>query len=228
MGYPRVGAAGRLGIRERVSVGRRCAFHGSIHLYTRAHSRPQAHAMSPQQASGGGQAIEVSPSPTLSYSFLYLSIEQDAYLLATLLGHHLTTKSTLARALSIYDSIRRPVANEVARRSLVNGSLFGLQLPDVQSSPSPSSSSSSVPSVLGLKPSPTGPTTPIDFSLPVDFSKIVDFTKKENQGRLEENGRAIKENWRWTWETSVEGDVERAVSELEGWEEVVGEVRARL
>lgn len=72
-----------------------------------------AHAMSPQQASGGGQAIE------------------DAYVLSLLLGHSLTTKATLGRALSIYDVVRRPVANKVAQRSLLNGKYFGLQLPGV-------------------------------------------------------------------------------------------------
>ncbi|KAF4577356.1 hypothetical protein EYR40_009285 [Pleurotus pulmonarius] len=70
-----------------------------------------AHAMSPQQASGAGQAIE------------------DAYVLCSLLGHHLTVASTIPRALSIYDEIRRPIAMEVAERSLINGRLFGLQLP---------------------------------------------------------------------------------------------------
>ncbi|KAJ8496542.1 hypothetical protein ONZ45_g12408 [Pleurotus djamor] len=70
-----------------------------------------AHAMSPQQASGAGQAIE------------------DAYVLCSLLGHQLTTVKTISRALQIYDEIRRPIAMEVAERSLINGRLFGLQLP---------------------------------------------------------------------------------------------------
>jgi len=72
-----------------------------------------AHAMSPQQDSGAGQAME------------------DAYLLATLLGHPLTRLDNVSRALSIYDTIRRPIAMEVAERSLTNGRLFGLQLPGV-------------------------------------------------------------------------------------------------
>ncbi len=67
--------------------------------------------MSPQQASGAGQAIE------------------DAFILATLLGHKLTNLSNVQTALRIYDEVRRPVAEEVAERSLVNGRLFGLQLP---------------------------------------------------------------------------------------------------
>jgi salicylate hydroxylase len=66
--------------------------------------------MSPQQASGAGQAIE------------------DAYLLSSLLGHKLTNLSNVETALQIYDTVRRPIAEEVAERSLGNGRLFGLQL----------------------------------------------------------------------------------------------------
>ncbi|KAF8656075.1 hypothetical protein AX16_002775 [Volvariella volvacea WC 439] len=74
-----------------------------------------AHAMSPQQASGAGQAIE------------------DAYILATLLGHPLTTLQNIDEVLEIYDSIRRPMATEVQERSLLNGRYFGLQLPGLDS-----------------------------------------------------------------------------------------------
>ncbi|TFK66167.1 FAD/NAD(P)-binding domain-containing protein [Pluteus cervinus] len=74
-----------------------------------------AHAMSPQQASGAGQAIE------------------DAYILATLLGHSLTTRDNLDQVLEIYDMIRRPMATEVQERSLLNGRYFGLQLPGLDS-----------------------------------------------------------------------------------------------
>ncbi|KAF8888036.1 hypothetical protein BD779DRAFT_1672449 [Infundibulicybe gibba] len=69
-----------------------------------------AHAMSPQQASGAGQAVE------------------DAMILATLLGHHLTTSRNIAQVLSIYDQIRRPFAERVAEKSIINGQYFGLQL----------------------------------------------------------------------------------------------------
>ncbi|KAF8072155.1 hypothetical protein FPV67DRAFT_1748853 [Lyophyllum atratum] len=112
-----------------------------------------AHAMSPQQASGAGQAIE------------------DAFILATLLGHHLTTLESVPSALAIYDQIRRPVAMEVAQRSLINGRLFGLQLPGV----------------------------PLD----------------NDPERLPELGDAIKENWKWTWSTTLDADVKQAVRLLE-------------
>ncbi|KAF6760803.1 FAD/NAD(P)-binding domain-containing protein [Ephemerocybe angulata] len=74
-----------------------------------------AHAMSPQQASGAGQAIE------------------DAYLLATLLGHRLTRIENINQVLNIYSDVRVPVATEVQHRSLVNGSYFGLQLEGLDS-----------------------------------------------------------------------------------------------
>jgi len=47
------------------------------------------------------------------------------------LGHRLTTLDNVSRALSVYDAVRRPVATDVAERSLINGRLFGLQLPGV-------------------------------------------------------------------------------------------------
>lgn len=78
-----------------------------------------AHAMSPQQASGAGQAIE------------------DAYVLCTLLGHRLTNLGNVSAALAIYNKIRRPMATEVQQRSLLNGELFGLQLPGLDADAEP-------------------------------------------------------------------------------------------
>ncbi|KAJ7625713.1 hypothetical protein FB45DRAFT_922131 [Roridomyces roridus] len=65
-----------------------------------------AHAMTPHQGSGAGQAIE------------------DAYILATVLGHPSTTRETLARALRIHDEIRRPAALGVQESSRLNGRYF--------------------------------------------------------------------------------------------------------
>ncbi|KAG6844819.1 hypothetical protein H0H87_003386 [Tephrocybe sp. NHM501043] len=69
---------------------------------------PQAHAMAPHQGSGAGQALE------------------DAYILATVLGHPSTTKDTLHRALDIFDQIRRPPAQQVAENSRRAGQIFTL------------------------------------------------------------------------------------------------------
>ncbi|KAG6810474.1 hypothetical protein H0H92_011709 [Tricholoma furcatifolium] len=65
-----------------------------------------AHAMEPHQGSGAGQAIE------------------DAYILATVLGHPSTTRATLHDALQIFDNIRRPQAQRVAEMARRNGRLF--------------------------------------------------------------------------------------------------------
>lgn len=65
-----------------------------------------AHAMSPHQASGAAQAIE------------------DSYILSSQLTHPLCTKTTIPRALTIYDSIRRPVVNIVLEGSGNTGHLF--------------------------------------------------------------------------------------------------------
>jgi len=65
-----------------------------------------AHAMEPHQGMGAGQAIE------------------DAYLLATLLGQWHTTISSVPNALKVYDTIRQPFTNDVARRSQSTGNQF--------------------------------------------------------------------------------------------------------
>ncbi|KAI0046039.1 FAD/NAD-P-binding domain-containing protein [Auriscalpium vulgare] len=67
-----------------------------------------AHAMTPFQGAGAGQAIE------------------DAYILSALLGHRLTSRRTLANALRIYSSIRQPQTARVAERSRENGLHFAL------------------------------------------------------------------------------------------------------
>ncbi|KAG1778822.1 hypothetical protein EV702DRAFT_1186477 [Suillus placidus] len=68
-----------------------------------------AHAMLPFQGAGAGQSIE------------------DAYLLATVLGHKATTLDTVPRALAIYDKLRRPFTSDVALRSRLNGQLCAFQ-----------------------------------------------------------------------------------------------------
>jgi len=67
-----------------------------------------AHAMAPHQGAGGGQAIE------------------DAHVLAHLLTHPTISAETIPRALEVYDAVRRPIAEEVARRSRLNGMMYEL------------------------------------------------------------------------------------------------------
>lgn len=73
-----------------------------------------AHAMLPHQASGAGQAIE------------------DGYFLATLLGHSLTTRQNIPIALEIYDSVRRPFATDIWKRSASNGRYYTMTHDDFQ------------------------------------------------------------------------------------------------
>jgi len=68
-----------------------------------------AHAMTPFQGAGAGQAIE------------------DALILASLLSNELSTKATASQVLGIYSRIRQPVATEVSRRSRLNGEHFMLR-----------------------------------------------------------------------------------------------------
>ncbi|KAF7770266.1 hypothetical protein Agabi119p4_6240 [Agaricus bisporus var. burnettii] len=70
-----------------------------------------AHAMHPTQGSGAGQSIE------------------DAYVLATVLGHPSTDGScaSIQRALKIFDIVRRPRALDVSEGSRLNGQYFGLK-----------------------------------------------------------------------------------------------------
>ncbi|KAI5897269.1 FAD/NAD(P)-binding domain-containing protein [Schizophyllum commune H4-8] len=77
--------------------------HGSTALLGDA-----AHSMTPFQGSGAGQAVE------------------DAWLLAHLLGDPAVTRANVSAALRVYDTARRPVAQDVQERSRVNGHLLAL------------------------------------------------------------------------------------------------------
>ncbi|KAI0070639.1 FAD/NAD(P)-binding domain-containing protein [Panus rudis PR-1116 ss-1] len=65
-----------------------------------------AHAMTPHQGSGAGQAIE------------------DAYILSRLLSHPCTTRDNLSFALSAYEYIRMPLSQHVVRASRENGKMY--------------------------------------------------------------------------------------------------------
>ncbi|KIJ64716.1 hypothetical protein HYDPIDRAFT_175280 [Hydnomerulius pinastri MD-312] len=99
---------------ECVEKGTLWAVHTVKHLPTHCYGRvallgDAAHAMMPFQGSGAGQSVE------------------DAYFLATVLGHPSTTLETVPRALAVYDKLRRPFSSDVALRSKLNGQLCALQ-----------------------------------------------------------------------------------------------------
>jgi hypothetical protein len=56
---------------------------------------------------------------------------QDAYILATLLGHPRTTLESASFALQIYDRVRRPFANKVAEFSRLSGQYYTLKFEGV-------------------------------------------------------------------------------------------------
>ncbi|KAK1217832.1 hypothetical protein PQX77_019505 [Marasmius sp. AFHP31] len=71
-----------------------------------------AHAMTPHQGVGGGQAIE------------------DAHILGRLLAHDKTTVESLKEVLKIYDAIRLPLAQMAAEGSWIIGLLYDCIHPD--------------------------------------------------------------------------------------------------
>ncbi|KDQ57219.1 hypothetical protein JAAARDRAFT_157371 [Jaapia argillacea MUCL 33604] len=118
-----------------------------------------AHAMLPHQGSGAGQAID------------------DAYTLAKLLGHPLTTVSTLPTALAAYDSVRRPFAMDIMSRSREAGRLFTFYHPE------------------------------LDCSVGGD--------EMDHRKKLEEMSERLVRNWKWAWESEIDGDVKKALGMFE-------------
>jgi len=68
--------------------------------------------MEPHLGSGAGQAIE------------------DAYFVAALLGHRLTTLETIPRVFEIYNTLRRPFALDIARKSRQMGRYLNMNHKD--------------------------------------------------------------------------------------------------
>ncbi|KAK7056367.1 hypothetical protein VNI00_002921 [Paramarasmius palmivorus] len=71
-----------------------------------------AHAMTPHQGIGGGQAIE------------------DAHILGRLLANEKTTLGNIEQVLSIYEKVRLPLAHKASERSWNNGLLYDFIHPD--------------------------------------------------------------------------------------------------
>ncbi|PPQ92631.1 hypothetical protein CVT25_007710, partial [Psilocybe cyanescens] len=71
-----------------------------------------AHAMTPHQGNGSGQAIE------------------DAYILAHLISKAVRTQTPISKLTEVYDAIRRPFANFVHSASRTHGLLYEFNAPD--------------------------------------------------------------------------------------------------
>ncbi|GJE93196.1 FAD/NAD(P)-binding domain-containing protein [Phanerochaete sordida] len=105
-----------------VASARRWAVHTTAPLRSFAHRRvvllgDAAHAMTPYQGAGAGQAVE------------------DAYILSALLTHPATTAHTAERAAAVYDAVRRPEAQRVAEVSREAGQLYTFNYPDLVPDP---------------------------------------------------------------------------------------------
>jgi len=101
-----------------IDKGTLWAVHTVKHLPSHYYSRvaligDAAHAMMPFQGSGAGQSIE------------------DAYLLATVLGHPSTKLGSIPHALAVYDKLRRPFSSDIALRSKMNGQISAWQAGDI-------------------------------------------------------------------------------------------------
>ncbi|EIW52781.1 FAD/NAD-P-binding domain-containing protein [Trametes versicolor FP-101664 SS1] len=68
-----------------------------------------AHAMRPHQGAGAGQAME------------------DGFILAAILAHASVSVKNLNQVLRVYDTLRRPAAQDIQRRSELNGTLYQLR-----------------------------------------------------------------------------------------------------
>ncbi|KAJ7613355.1 hypothetical protein DFH06DRAFT_1109238 [Mycena polygramma] len=84
-----------------------CYVSGSVVLIGDA-----AHAMTPHQGVGGGQAIE------------------DAHILGRLLAHPLTKKETIPAVLKLYEELRLAPTQEIVEKSRINGMMYEFNHPD--------------------------------------------------------------------------------------------------
>jgi salicylate hydroxylase len=73
-----------------------------------------AHAMTPYQGAGAGQAVE------------------DAYVLASLISDKFCTRDTIPRISEIYNTIRCPMGNLAAEKSRTSGRLCQFSVPELE------------------------------------------------------------------------------------------------
>lgn len=98
---------------------------------TRLDLSRQAHAMTPHQGVGGGQAIEVSISfcpSNLPHDNLKPS--KDAHILARLLAHPSSTKHTIPSILKLHERLRLTRTQAAAEKSRTNGMMYEFNHPD--------------------------------------------------------------------------------------------------
>lgn len=141
--------------------------------------------MTPHQGAGGGQAIE------------------DAYVLAALLAHPRADRETLGRALEAYDAVRVPVAQEVARKSRLNGLLYELN----------AGVGEELSAGAGEELNVGGPDDEHSVRRGDDNAKEKEEVKEggKEEERLAALAAAIMEIHKWEWEEPAEGQPRDAV-----------------
>lgn len=83
--------------------------------------------MTPHQASGAGQGIEVCQKSVEIKPVSYSPSDQDAFVLSSLLSLPEISSRTLPLALKVYDEIRRPFSQDILHKSVETGRLYFMQ-----------------------------------------------------------------------------------------------------
>ncbi|THH09273.1 hypothetical protein EW145_g2128 [Phellinidium pouzarii] len=154
-----------------------------------------AHAMTPHQGAGGGQAIE------------------DAHVLAALLAHSRTTRETLPDALRAYDAVRIPEANAVVNSSRLNGMMYEFNHGWDDTSAVAADVATSPDTIMKVKDDGYGANSESPF-----MSESSEETDADAElCRLRRFAEAIMEIHKWEWAPAPpESQPQRAVHLFEG------------
>ncbi len=101
--------------------------------------------MTPNLASGAGQAVEVCFISLYNVVFYCSLCRQDSLFLATLLAQPEVGKEEIPSALAIYDETRRPFTQNVQELSYKAGQTVNLDSPRTQSYSAEASAAGAIP-----------------------------------------------------------------------------------
>lgn len=140
--------------------------------------------------------LALAPYRLPTHTTSFASYTQDGYLLGRLLSHPFTTRSTIAHALTIYESIRKPFSNHIVNVAHELGKLYEFVGVDVDAD---AHKFNGVEEEL-RRTSASGNTICEMERLP---------------GWVKGWGESVNEAWKWQWEADApERDFERAVGML--------------
>lgn len=123
---------------------------------------------------------------------------QDAYVLAGVLAHPKTTLATVPAALKAYEAVRLQYANDVHRRSRMNGQLIHFEPEAVQTVLQEWSSGAAENADRGAN----------------DDRSLDALDAQGDVVKLSRIGTAMFEGWKWSWTTDIEDDLHRALTIL--------------